>query len=328
MYYYPLPYFISKPGEAVELAPIIQVDDGYKEQGTFMLTTVRMGGANLFNYAWASWDDYMDIIPKRLLLAHYENEDEYTARQLQVMQDSQESAIIVAYQLANKTVHIENEGIIVERTSEGMPAEDILKTGDMITYIDQRPVETAEQLIKYVQSKEIGDTIEVTYLRNKEEQKATLTLAALPLTEEEQMRNVSPRAGIGVSILTKRSVSVEPPVEINTERIGGPSAGLMFSLEIYNQLTEEDITKGYRIAGTGRIDVEGKVGSIGGIHQKVVAADRARAAIFFAPNEEGAATANYQVALEAAQDIQTEMKVVPVDTIQDALDYLAKLPNK
>ncbi len=61
----------------------------------------------------------------------------------------------------------------------------------------------------------------------------------------------------------------------------------MFSLEIYNQLMEEDLTKGYKIAGTGTIDSEGTVGPIGGIDQKIVAADKAGAEIFFAPNEKG-----------------------------------------
>ena len=81
----------------------------------------------------------------------------------------------------------------------------------------------------------------------------------------------------------------------------------MFSLEIYNQLTLGDLTKGYQIAGTGTIDEGGKVGPIGGIGQKVVAADHSGADIFFAPNENGAAHSNYQDALIAAKDIDTKM---------------------
>ena len=78
-----------------------------------------------------------------------------------------------------------------------------------------------------------------------------------------------------------------PKVTVKTDEIGGPSAGFMFSLEIYNQLTEEDLTKGYQIAGTGTIDADGTVGPIGGIEQKIVAADKAGAEFFFAPNEKG-----------------------------------------
>jgi PDZ domain-containing protein len=102
----------------------------------------------------------------------------------------------------------------------------------------------------------------------------------------------------------------------------------MFSLEIYNQLTKEDITKGHHIAGTGTIDVNGTVGPIGGIEQKINAADKAGAEIFFAPNEKGAKDSNYRAAVKTAKDIGTKMKIVPVDTFDDAVHYLQKLPQK
>lgn len=74
-------------------------------------------------------------------------------------------------------------------------------------------------------------------------------------------------------------------MKINSHEIGAPSAGLMFTLEIYNQLVEEDLTKGHEIAGTGTINEKGEVGPIGGINQKVVVASDAGAEVFFAPNE-------------------------------------------
>jgi len=103
---------------------------------------------------------------------------------------------------------------------------------------------------------------------------------------------------------------------------------LMMSLEIYNQLVDEDITKGYKIAGTGTIDPSGKVGRIGGIEQKIVAAHKSGADIFFAPNENGEKNSNYQMALKTAEDIKTKMVIVPVDTFEDALKYLDSLEPK
>ncbi|MMZ64946.1 Lon protease [compost metagenome] len=91
---------------------------------------------------------------------------------------------------------------------------------------------------------------------------------------------------------------------------------MIFTLEIYNQLTPGDLSKGYRIAGTGTIDQDGNVGEIGGIVHKIVAADRKGADLFFVP--EG----NYEAALGKAQAIGTRMELVPVRTLQDALDYL------
>ena len=105
---------------------------------------------------------------------------------------------------------------------------------------------------------------------------------------------------------------------MDTNTIGGPSAGLMFSLEIINQLTEEDITKGYNIAGTGTLNEDGTVGRIGGAAQKLVAADKAGADYFLAPAENGRENSNYQEALAAAEDINTDVQVIPINTIDDA----------
>src|SRR5690625_5386349 len=110
--------------------------------------------------------------------------------------------------------------------------------------------------------------------------------------------------------------------------IGGPSAGLMFSLEMYDQLTEEDITKGYKIAGTGEIDYEGNIHRIGGIDKKVVAAHRAGIDLFFAPSENGKSDSNYIVAKHTAESLDTDMEIIPVETFDDALEYLDEMDPK
>ena len=122
-----------------------------------------------------------------------------------------------------------------------------------------------------------------------------------------------------------------PEIEIRTDNIGGPSAGLMFALEIYDQLTKEDLTRGYRIAGTGTLAPDGKVGRIGGIEQKVIAAHKSGAEIFFAPKEDGEqgiGELNYEAALRTAKDIGTDMKIVPVASFDEAVRYLEELPPK
>jgi PDZ domain-containing protein len=106
------------------------------------------------------------------------------------------------------------------------------------------------------------------------------------------------------------------PVEINHQKTdGGPSAGLMFTLGVYDKLTSHDLTGGRKIAGTGTINLDGKVGSVGGIPQKVVAAERAGAQYFLSPS------GNYQVALTYAK----RMQVVKVNTAQEAIDFLNSL---
>ena len=126
-------------------------------------------------------------------------------------------------------------------------------------------------------------------------------------------------------------------MKVNTENIGGPSAGLMFTLEILNQLLDEDLTKGYHIAGTGEMNEDGTVGRIGGIEKKVVAADEDGIEIFFAPDDEITdemrhadpdIKSNYEAAVETAKTIGTDMEIVPVKTIDDALEYLEQLKPK
>ena len=92
-----------------------------------------------------------------------------------------------------------------------------------------------------------------------------------------------------------------PEVDINTSEIGGPSAGLMFALEIYNQLIDEDITKGFSIAGTGTISPDGKVGPIGGIDQKVVAADKAGQRFSLRRMKMVKKKSNYEIAVKTAR---------------------------
>ena len=139
------------------------------------------------------------------------------------------------------------------------------------------------------------------------------------------------RAGLGVRFQEDRTLTTDPKVEFNTSNIGGPSAGLLFTLEIMNQLIDGDIAKGYNIAGTGEMLEDGTVGRIGGADFKVIAASRQGVEIFFAPDDDlpeevlarnpGLKT-NYEEAVEMAEKIGTKMKIVPVKTIDDALEYL------
>ncbi|MEH7334919.1 SepM family pheromone-processing serine protease [Neobacillus drentensis] len=318
--YYSLPYYVSKPGMAKELAPIISVENGYKDEGNFMLTTVRMGRANIYSYLEAKIRKYEEIYPVDLILNKKETEDEYNARQLHLMAGSKLNAIEVAYRKAKLPVNYKYKGIYVMQVLPGMPAEGKLQAGDRIFKVDGHEFSSSEKFIDYVGKKEAGEEITVTFLRNKEAKTAKVGLQ--PFKEDPK------KIGIGISLVDDKEIKVNPNVKVRTDEIGGPSAGLMFSLEIYNQLTKEDLTKGYQIAGTGTIDVDGTVGPIGGIEQKIVAADKAGAEIFLAPNEKGAKGSNYKAAVKTAHDIHTKMKIIPIDSFDQAVAYLEKLPEK
>ncbi|WP_319941383.1 SepM family pheromone-processing serine protease [Metabacillus sediminilitoris] len=315
-----LPYYVTQPGMTSELESIIEVENGFKEEGSFSLTTIRFGRANPLTYMWAKLHDFYYIHPLEEIRREEETDEEYYKRQLHLMEGSQESAITVAYKKANKKVSYTFHGIYVDGIVKDMPAASVLQVGDRIYKVDKKEFQTADEFIEYVTTKKAGEELAITYERDGEQRTGKIKMAPF--------KNKPEKVGIGISLLTDRKIDVEPDITLNTEDIGGPSAGLMMSLEIYNQLTEMDITRGYKIAGTGTINEAGEVGPIGGIAQKIVAADNAGIDIFFAPNENNSSTSNYQEALQTGKQIKTDMKIIPIDTFEEAVDYLLHLKEK
>lgn len=318
--FYTLPYYVSKPGMAKELEPIIQVENGYDEEGTFMLTTVRMGKANIYSYLIAKASKYQEIYPEKVIRAEDETEEEYTTRQLHLMDTSKLNAIEVSYKKAGIPVDYHYKGVYVLNVFPDMPAEGKLSPGDRIIKIDDRSFSSSASFIDYVNEKQVGDSIKLSIERNDSPKEVTISVGSYPQYPSKK--------GVGIELVEDKEIIVKPEVKVNTDEIGGPSAGLMFSLEIYNQLTKVDLTRGYDIAGTGTITADGIVGPIGGIEQKIVAADKVGAEIFFAPNENGEEDSNYNAAVKTAKDINSKMKIIPVDTFDEAVAYLEKLNPK
>lgn len=317
---YQLPYYIQKPGNADPLDPIVEVTEGYESEGEMHLVTVSGLQATPIQYLLAKVLPHNDIMPLNEVFPEGISQDDYMHAQLQVMESSQEASLVVAYEAAEKDIEIDYVGVYVVGVVENMPADGKLQTGDRITNIDGNDIKESDDLINYVDSKVAGDTIKIELLRDDEKLSTDVTL--------ENFTDDPEKVGIGISLVTDRDVTVDPSVNFSSGNIGGPSAGLMFSLEIYDQLLEEDITKGYQIAGTGEIDYDGNIYRIGGIDKKIVASDRDGIEIFFAPYEDGREDSNYNLAKKTAEEIGTDMEIVPVDTFFDAVDYLEELPEK
>lgn len=320
--FYYLPYYVSKPGMAKELEPIVEVEDGYDEKGSFMLTTVRMGRANIYSYLMAKISKYQELYTLDEIKGDDETDEEYNVRQLYLMDSSKWAAIEVAYKKANIPVDVRYKGVYVLNVVPDMPAEGKLQPADRIFKVDGIEFTSSEQFMNYISSKKVGDLVVLTYNRKNEINEVSLTVS-----EFKQEENKG-KVGMGIGLVDDKELIVQPEVKVQSDEIGGPSAGFMFSLEIYNQLTKEDFTKGYKVAGTGTISTDGTIGKIGGIEQKVVAADKAGAEIFFAPHENGEKDSNYQKAIIAAKDIETNMVIVPIHTFDDAVNYLDKLETK
>ncbi|WP_262172850.1 SepM family pheromone-processing serine protease [Saccharococcus sp. Marseille-Q5394] len=330
LFIYPLDAYISKPGGAYDLEPIVEVEGGDKDDvGTFSLMTISIGKATPFSYVASKFSDRMKVLPINKVRREGENDKEYNIRQKKLMSDSQFNAITIAFSKANIPVDITYDGVFVVSVLKGGASDGKLQTGDKIRFVDGRQLNEAGQFASSISGKSKGDKVMVTIERDEKLIDVEIILRPIPKSEG--------RIGLGIEFQEDRELSTDPKVDIHTADIGGPSAGLMFTLEIMNQLLDEDITKGYNIAGTGEMLSDGTVGRIGGADFKIMAADREGVEIFFAPNDylpdevrqknPGIMT-NYEEAVKTAEKIGTKMKIVPVTTIDDALDYLKDLKEK
>ncbi|MGG0645257.1 SepM family pheromone-processing serine protease [Sporosarcina gallistercoris] len=327
---YPLDSYVSQPGGAYELSPLVNVEGGDRDdEGTLSLMTISVGKATPATYLWSKVSDKMKLLPANKVRRHGESDQEYNVRQLRLMSDSQFNAITVAFEKSGKPVDIDFAGIYIQHVIEGSASDGKLKAGDRVVGVDGKRLIEPDQFATYITDQRKGDTIEVEGERDKKKFTTEITLKEIPEAEG--------KVGLGIQFLEDRSLKTIPKVVFNTSEIGGPSAGLMFTLEIMNQLNPKDITKGYTIAGTGEMMAGGTVGRIGGIDFKVMAADHDGMEIFFAPDDElpeevkaanPGITSNYEEAVKTAEKIGTKMKIVPVKTVDDALSYLDTLKPK
>ncbi|WP_028789385.1 SepM family pheromone-processing serine protease [Tetragenococcus muriaticus] len=323
--FFPLPYYIEKPGSTIDLKEVITVNEQEdEEQGSFSLTSVGIQQASAVTALKAKISPFEELISEDELFGGASGE-EYDQIQNYYMESSQNTAIQQALKLANRPYDFEYKGVYVMDVMENSSFKDEVEVGDTVTKVDGRSFDNNQDFMDYVQHKSVDDTVEITYVHNDEAKEASGNLMELPSNEQ---------AGIGITLADHTEISSEDDIDFHTDNIGGPSAGLMFTLEIYEQLTEQNLRKGKEIAGTGTIDDKGNVGRIGGIDKKIASADEKGSEIFFAPNDtltkqeqnnHPEAQSNYQEAQKAADELDTDMKIVPIKNLQDAIDYLEQI---
>ncbi len=321
----PLPYYIEAPGSAVRLSELIKVNKRTDDNlGSFMLTTVSIRKATPLIY-FTKYLPFREGVTEKEYLGMSKSSEEYANLQQYYMDSSINTAIEVAYKTAKESYKLIYNGIYVMSILPKSNFSEELLVGDTIMALDGKKFKSSTEFIDYVKNKNIGQEIVVTYKRN-----GKIKTISAPLMEIEE--NKLP--GLGISLVDHTSIETDIPVSIKSDEIGGPSAGFMFSLQIYTQLTEQDLRNGHEIAGTGTISTDGTIGRIGGIDKKVVAASKEGATIFFAPDDGinpvvkkkyPSIQSNYKEALKAAKKIDTDMKIIPVKQFQDAIDYLNQL---
>ncbi len=309
-FFVPTTYVMVAPGTTEDLAGMVEVQNGgAEERGVFQLVTIKQRQSISVPVLL-----YALVHPEREVRQRVEvmppdvDEEEYWEIVRKQMQESEEVAKIVALRQADYEVEVRGKGIEVHDIMEGSPSQGVLQEGDVIREVDGVEVELANEVISQVQEREIGETVNLKIERN-----GRILEKEVSTTEHTDTPG---KAALGIYITTLGwEADLPVDIEIDAGNIGGPSAGLMFVLEILNQLWEEDIAGGEQVAGTGAIDLEGNVTSVGGVKHKVRAAEDREASYFLVPS------GNYEEARNAA----SQMEVIEVNTLEEALEALESI---
>lgn len=305
---YEFPYYIDAPGGLMDVSDKIKIEERYDSKGSFNLAYVSELKATIPTLLIAWIHPNWDILKEEEVLYDNETAKELALRDRLLLEEALGNATIVGYQKASKSVKIESEKVYVSYKMED--SITTLKVGDQILSLNGTKVINKEQLSEAIQSLPANEEylLKVLYNGNEEERRATL-------------QEINGRKIIGVVLTQISQISTDPKIEFHfSKNESGPSGGLMTALSIYNMLTEEDLTKGKRIVGTGTIDLDGTVGSIGGVKYKLKGAVKKKADIFLVPSGE-----NYFEAVALKKKHHYDITIVSIDHFDEAVQYLKSL---
>jgi PDZ domain-containing protein len=312
-----LPFAILKPGpvrntlgNGPEGKPLITVAGKvtYPTAGALDFTTVEVYGGpnspvNVWDWVVGRFDGASTVVPEEEVFPKGVSGEEVAHENAAEMADSQQEAIAAALRgLGQKVPEI----VTVNTLTKGSPATGVLRGGDVLVSIDGTSVSTPDAVRAAIRAHKPGEKVVVTARRDGKEKVLTVT------TAESQGHTV-------VGVLLRSAFDFPIKVSINAGEVGGPSAGMMFSLAVYDKLTPGALTGGVNIAGTGTIDSAGTVGKIGGIRQKLVGAKRGGATWFLAPA---------QNCNEVVGHIPDGLQVVKVATFTQAREAVKAIGTK
>lgn len=312
-----LPYAILQPGPATNTLgntpggkPLITVADRatYPTTGALDFTTVSVIGGpknpvNGWRWIRARLDRTSAIVPEEELFPKGVSSTEVDHENAAEMAESQQEAIAVALRALGQTVP---EVVSIGEVTKSSPATGILRKSDVLVRVDGKAITTPDSVRAAIRARKPGESVSFTVRRDGQEQVLTA-------------KTVDVKGVSVVGVLLRAEFVFPTKVSINAGEVGGPSAGLMFSLAVYDKLTPGALTGGAIIAGTGTIDSAGTVGPIGGIHQKLVGAKKGRATWFLAP------AGNCP---DVVGNVPDGMRVVKVATFAQARDAVQAIAAK
>ncbi|WP_082095962.1 YlbL family protein [Demequina flava] len=308
----PAQFAIGGPGPTYDTlgvddegTPLVQIEGAptYPASGELRLTTVSVArsSSELFTLGpvlrgWLSQERYVQ--PEEDVFGDPDQEEEFDEQSQLEWVTSQEAATVAALEVLGEPVPATLTVAGLDPTSQ---AEGLIEAGDVITSVDGADVTTFTELTDAVTALAPGDDITVGFTRDGTEDEATFGLND----------NGSGGAVMGLYIDPAFDLPIDVTVQI--DKVGGPSAGMMFSLGILDKLTEIDELEGAHVAGTGALSADGDVHPIGGIRMKLYGALNAGAEYFLAPIEN---------CDEVVDHVPEGLEVFAVDTVEDAYEAI------
>ena len=304
-------YTFTSPGYNNDVSSFIDFDTPTELSGSLHTTSViHYERTTLFQYYAAKLFNHVDITE---MADYYDNIDLDDLREQGFLSkdDSIAKSIIVAANEAGVALDYTTY-TTVYLTWTYLEA-DTLEIGDYILRVNGVDIDSFD-----FGTVSCDDTVTFDIIRDGETQSVDMS----PTEVDGSCR-------FGISLRDFTEITDESiPYDVIDNNTGGPSGGIMQALYVYSQMTETDITKGYKIAGTGTIDLAGNAGEIGGIEQKLITAIHNDIDIFFVPHLSDAADDNYVVAKALYDTLDTDLRLVPIETLTDAITYLSNLESR
>ncbi len=305
---YPLPYYIYTGGGTINVKDKIHIENK-ETKGDFNLCYVEQINANiptfLLSKLLSNWDS---VSKEEVSLNDKEDVKDIYKRDKIYLEEANQNAIFVAYKKAGKSVNILDKHLYIIYLEEDSDTD--LKIGDDILEIDGSKIDSLADISKILDSYEVGSKLNIKVKRNGKE------MMKYAIVHEKDGRKL-----IGIALTSIYDYEVDPKITFtfsNSE--SGPSGGFMVTLAIYNQLIDNDISNDLKIAGTGTIDIEGNVGSIGGVKYKLKGAVDSKSDIFLVPAGE-----NYEEAIKYQKKYHYDIKIIGISTFEEAIEKLESM---
>lgn len=302
-----LPFYIDSPGGIINVNDKVSIENSNKINGSINLSYVAEMRVTIPTYLFSLINKDYDIIPVNDTKYDNETIQEAVYRSDILLKESINNATILAYEKANKEINVLSSQIYVTYIDEY--AQTNLKVGDQIIKINNQYIDSKNRLYELISKYKENDTIKITVSKDYKEYEKTATL-----------NKSNDRIVIGILVSEIYDFETYPKITYNFDSSEtGPSGGLMLSLAIYDYLSDEDIIKGKIVVGTGTIEKDGTVGSIGGVKYKLKGAVKNKADIFIAPAGE-----NYEEVVKLVEENNYDIKIIKADTFDDVIEQLRK----